>query len=697
MQGLQVTERNSEPQTHPSGNLGMPLMRTALHGRDTTVKVTRYVEALNASEMLKVWLESRQGDWPADDPPVSELTPLDELSPCLPDSCHTSGPALSPSPTPSSCANLPWTSTPEVLGQGSIDKTRSALAREAPIPQLVENNGTIFAYFHGCSTEEPATSKFRIQIHASINLAAKRSGCHLLAIPGLPLQSGNAEGTFLLTIASASSQVTDGLEAYEKIAYVDDDYSLHPLQHGQISHTFRLDTPFGFKLLCLEERRVLEPSEFEIDSDVLTRYDWEKLYMDGLSAKHTMICSLRLHPFLMWAEEVQFKLYLIGGPSGSLERRLDAGNRRIYLDGKGCDAEHELEISLTCSVADLQKSFVLSWEQSLGVAPFEVWLPRISGLYRNKLNELFDLPYDADCSIVPKPCTRSRVYSKVDQEEFLKASGEIYFFPENQHTPRTIWRSLSEKSGQFYDELTADYDISTSSSTPINEGCITPLEHSLKLESIDLSAVERQRTSEADILEKSSAHNGNWKAETEMHAVDATKELKTISDKTSHHGPKSALVLIVLLMLDWVYWLIGLVVAPVRLVKIMVLTWVFSRAFGHDSVLQLEEFVKGKAIDVLSSWDFEPVQLGEDLTGWKHLMAKVNQGAESVIHDGHADVLKQVDGQSEEAEEVSENIPEVSEDMLAKDPGSKDTKEKPSNLLDRIDLALGWRPPTGTW
>lgn len=721
-QGLQATQRNKEPQTHKRGRLARGRMRTGLRDRDTTVKITRYVETLNANERLEKWLDDRQSDWLADDPPFSELLSDDERPSCLPDSCDSSGPALSPSPTPSSRAALPWTSIRGIRGGGSANKTHSDLGGEAPIPTLIEDNGTTFARFHGYSTEKSEAGKFRIEIYASIKLEAHRSGCHSLAIPGLPLQSGNAEGTFRLTVMGDPSSVKDRFEAHEKVAYVDDDISTHPLKHERMSHSFRLDTPFNVKLLCFEMCRLLEPTDFEVESDVYTRYEWENWEGDDLSAENSMICSLRLHPFLMWAEDVKFKLYLIGGPSGTLETSLDPGNRRIYLEGKRCDAEHELEISLTCKVAELQKTFIISWEQSLGVAPFQIWLPRISGLHRKKLEELFDLPHGRSVSLTPGPCRRSRLYSMVAQEEFLKASGEIFFFPENQHTPRTIRQSLSEQSGQFYEELTAEYDVSAPSSSTVSGACVTPLEQSSSLnpnKGRGNGIISLLRGLPTDPSGRPTVREElNEDAGTSVPASDATKATQATSTEALHHPPKSLLAQSFFWTLGMLYWFIGRLAAPARLVKVLVWIWLCFRAFEHDTMVQLESSVMSKAIDAWSRWDLEPVQLRGDFTGWKHLMAKVNQGAARVIHDGHIGVLSSINRQPEKVMEGSDGVSVMSEDGVVEDTSgveqpvlvggglngrtlssleSNDQEAEALTLLDRIDLALGWRPPTGVW
>ena len=718
-QSLQAAESQNPPKTLPRGKATMIPLPAKCQHRDTTVKVTRYAEARNASERLEKWLEDRRNDWDVESCTASEL--ISEGG--IPEVFNAQDATLSPSPTPSSRAALPWTSLKGIRGGGSIKRKFRSSGQDTPIATLVEDNGILFAFFQDCSAGESETIRICVEIHACIMLEAQPPGCHSLAIPGLPLQGGHAQGTFTLKIKGPATLGNDDFKAYEKVAYVDKDFSTHPLQHDQMSLTFSLAMPFTVNVLCFEACRVLEPSNFEVDSDVYTRYDRENFDDDGITAEHSMLCSLRLHPFLMWGENVQFKLYLVGGPSGTLETCLTPGNRRIHLKGKRCDSEHELEILMTCPVADLQKTFIISWEQSLGVAPFEMWLPRISGLHNKRLKGLLDLPYEGGISINPRPCKKSRLYSMVAQDEFLKSSGDIYFFPENQHTPRTIRQSLTEKSGQFYDELTAEYDESTPT-TPVDADFKAPLKHSI----ITLKPSKRPQTSTSDFLSDALADAGNRMnvrkrskkfAEAEGAAKDVPEPINTTQPKASGAGASSFLIRGAVFMVTMLRWFFSHLAAPVRLLKVMMVTWLCLRAFDHDSVAQFENSVMAQAKDAWDSWDFEPVELRGDFTGWKHLLAKINHGAATVIHDGRLGVQTPIDVALEESDEVVEDDPMVDEEVPAGaiykgqpsavgkeeevnghpsslSQGREAEKEDGLTLLDRIDLALGWKPPQGT-
>jgi hypothetical protein len=724
LQKVPGAAQHNDSQTLASGSLTRRAVRKGLRDRDSTVKVTRYAEALNASERLEKWLQDRRHEWPAANSSTSEIATDDDRSVRLLNLNDSSGPALSPSPTPSSCVALPWTSVRGIRGGGSIDGMYNDPVEEAPIPALVEDNGTLFAFFQGC-TGDSRTARFRIQIDASIKLEAQHSGCHSLEIPGLPMQSGSAKGTFVLKIIATVLPRRDNFQAYEKVAYVENDFSTHPLHQDQMSHVFRLDTPFSVKLLCFEACRALQPSDFEVDSDVHTRYDWENLDGDGITAEHSMVCSIRLHPFLLWAETVEFKLYLTGGPSGTLESSLEPGNRRIYLCGKGCGSEHELEITLSCPVADLHKTFTISWEQPLGTVPFEVWLPRISGLYRQKLDEVFDLPREAGTTLIPRPCKRSRLYSMIAQDTFLKSSAETFFFPENQHTPGTIQKSLTERSGQFYDELTAE-DLESVSGSPVNEGRMTPL----KNVTLALQPKKRPRIGQTDFLSNAVPYYGhspicNAKpgeyGEILMPVGNAAKPTETASVKRGHHTSEQSFpIQLFNVLLRALRWFLRQLAAPARLLKALILLWLCFRAFDHGTVVQLEQSIALKSKQTWKGWDFEPVRLHGDITGWKHLVAKANQGAARVICDGHIGSLMsfgmQQEGEKEEREgQEAERASAVDEDVAVEErqkpeqpvffqgelkrrsspPVGRDKAPDESlTLLDRIDLALGWKPPT---
>jgi hypothetical protein len=726
VQDLPGKEHQRGTQTLPRGATINDHYHSTARDRDITVKVTRYAEAMTAGERLEKWLEERRHDWGSGDE-FNELYSDEDESirfPNFDDFRGSPGPALSPSPTPSSRAALPWTSIPGMRGGGSIYGADSEFVDEEPVPSLVEENGTIFAYFCGATAAESKINKFRIKIHAAAKLEHQQSGCQLLTIPGLPQQSGNMMGTFNLTISTAESTEHGDFKAYEKLAYVDADFRTHPLDTGQMFHAFRLDAPLTIKLLCFEDCRALDPSEFEIDSDVKTRYDWENLDGDGITAEHSMICSLRLHPFLMWAQSVKLKLFLVGGPSGTLETTLGPGSRRIYLDGDLCDAEHEMEISLVCPVADLQKPFTLSWEQSLGVAPFETWLPRISGLYRKKLDDVFDLPLENTVSVAPRPCKKSRAYSMDAQARFLKSSGEVYFFPENQLTQKVIQQSLASHSGQFYDELTAKYSDSASP-TPLSEQCRTPvIPSTVNLQIAKRLKLDIPKTS-GSLSPQTTQELARMANETKNLSPAMLKETtaKTESTASAGEAPPSRLFFLIrwlVFLLHMLHGLFSRLAAPAKILRMLIMAWLCFRAFNHDRVVELEQSLKSKATDAWNNWDFEPVQLYDDFTGWKHLIAKVNQGAARVIHDGHIGVLSPMDfeldndeetvkseGEMEQEtasaqEEVAKNTIGVTEPEKTREQSEPTTSafadrdlasKDPYPILDKIDRALGWRPP----
>jgi hypothetical protein len=729
-----VGERQNWPKTLPRTRpTWSPLPEP--RQRDSTVKVTGYGEALNASERLEKWIEDRQNHWPTESSSPNDFILDDDISHRITDVAESSDAALSPSPTPSSRAALPWTSLRGIRGGGSNDESYYDKAEEAPLTTLIEDNGIIFAFFRGRRILDAKNARVRIEIHARITLEAQHSGSFSLTIPGLPMQGGHAEGSFTLHVKGPSSSESDGFRAYEKVAYIEDDFSTHPLQHSELSHTFRLDNPFKISFLCFEACRVLEPSNFEIDSDIHSRYDWENLDGGGITAEHSMICSIRLHPFLLWAEYVQFKLYLLGGPSGRLEASLEPGHRRIYLEGKRCDTEHELEISMTCTVADLLKTFTISWDQSLGVAPFEIWLPRISGLYRSKLEDIFDLPDEAGISITPRPCRRSRRYSMDAQDSFLKSSGEIYFFPENQHTSRSIQQSLREESGQFYDELTGEYS-DFEPETLDRKDCKLPPKKSL----INMEATMRQRARLSglrDIVTDSGHPSGTpsrlvriseGRADLKNIAGRDRSEKEAAIGKGERQRPKSILIRGSIFIIDMISWIFVRLVAPMRVLKTIILIWLCLRAFQHDSVARVETYVISTAKDTWDRWDFQPVQLHDDFTGWKHLMAKAKLGKERVNDDADG-LLGSADVQPEELGEeptggmataivtedvvpeavliLSEDMPTVSLDEQTNRPSPSpspsssphaQTAEPSERLtfLDRIDRVLGWKPPRGT-
>ena len=733
--------------TLPRGTRSNVANTTDAERRDATVTITRPAEGWTIGERIERWLEIGRAHTAREEVPEAASsgglsTDYSELP-----SEKNQTVTLSASPTPSSQAALPWTSAASMRGGGLEPQSLSDCHDEEVSIRFTEDHGIMLASFDRYLYDNQSPTTFLITIHASIQLEPQPLGYHSFIVPGLPLQRGASDGVVHFLVINSEVSATDGFQSHQKVACVDENLALLPFEEDGLLQPFRLDESFRLNLLCYQPCRTLESSDFEVDYDVRARYDWENLDDDKVAAEHTMICSLRLRSFLMWAESAQFNLYLTGGPSGNLEVSLGAGHRRIYLEGRECDAKHELQLSMSCPVADLQATFIIYWEQSLGLTPFEIWLPRLSGTRRQTLHQIFDLPCQDEITLRPKSCHNARLYSRIAQDEVLEKAEKFYFFPENQLTPGGMGEQLAARDRRSSEGLSSSGRTSTSES---RTRPASPL--SLRTDKL-LPRVSKRREPEArnkvrrhgDVSEsKTNARpvSGNAlrvrKNDTAAIKMAKTKLAGTRTTGASYPRFQSPV--------PWLSpnrvlaKLAALVFSCLRLTlrPSSVLFFILAVQLGLLDVplewpARWNRHVKMSVQGLWNRWDFQPVHLHGDLTGWRHLLGVLNRqdhqirdlrseeqrnadnavqtifylpAQEDAWEQGMSDDIANVAGGTDfgqnnnDAAGINSLVAEGEEPAVnvdvrdnPKHDGGRDGSQ--ISWLDRIDMALGWTPPEG--
>lgn len=313
------------------------------------------------------------------------------------------------------------------------------------------------------------------------------------------------------------------------------------------------------------------------------------------------------------------------------------------------------------------------------------------------------------------------------EERFLKASSEVYFFPENQHTPRTIQQSLTDQSGQFYEELTAS-DLVSGPTTPDRPNYTTEYTSAMKKSKLTIKPNKHARKRQSTVLNETTTEDGHQastptdlkgKAQSKFSNRGEATATKCLSGGASLETSQLFFPLrIIVFIFELLYWFMTLLMAPVRLFKMIILTWLCLRAFDSHIVVPVENSIRSKAIEAWGRLEFEPVQLYGDFTGWKHLIATASQGTARFVHDGKNGRLAPMNGLGEQAE-VEEGSEEVAVSVMAEDRKKEGLEEDASgrvlqeevdaksssfttkeqdveqtfSFLDRIDRALGWAPP----
>lgn len=328
-------------------------------------------------------------------------------------------PEISPSPTPSSCADLPWTSTQKLEASSrdlqAIDEHHTRLS-----PTVVIDNGIQTVVFGGSSNDKIFNIRFHVKFEARIRLELLSNGSYRLAIPGLPKQPGNGQGLLMLTVED--DRLPDGpsaREAFENILYVDENMCVHSMGDKTGSAQFALSEPLFTDFLCYQERVRLSPDDYKLESGLQIDSVWPKQPGQKVYDKMSLNCCIRMRRMFCWAETISFTLFLWGGPRGKV--RWELGRHKKVID-LGEEPQQQvsgagdcLEMSFICRSIDLVEPFTITWKKARDNL-FDKSTPRISNRPDEHIQEQPRTPqkkhvresvYTKSGSSVPGPCPPS--------------------------------------------------------------------------------------------------------------------------------------------------------------------------------------------------------------------------------------------------------------------------------------------------
>ncbi len=586
-------------------------------------------------------------------------------------------PNLPPSPSPSSQAAVPWTSV----------KYRNPLQIRGGVSSAATwdwRNGFLYAVF----PSEAGDSSLCVRLQAKVHLREDTErGGNVLEIPGLPIQA-DSQGHFSLRITD------DGegeFKVFEKVAHVHKDFNIQPFESPKLDVKFSTGEPFSLKLLRFKEPiEVLSASDFEIDYDIRASYDLENpgdSTDETICVRYLAICTLRPREFLFWAKHLRFTIFITGGPTGNARFELARGKRRIYLNDNHCKAGHELEITLTMDAKDLAKTFTLVFDRTLGIAPFELWLPRISSTSR-AAQELLDERDVEDGEGVPTTPAECKVpglnkddacrqpstaFSMLANTKSLAAKPAPGHLPENQPTPRS-------RAHRFREE---ERDSPGEGSSLYVEDADTSVQDSSKAGSQKYMPHHRRGSLLPDRSGKQESEEDISTNAQEFGPASLASEVRATGQ--SFGIPRIWQCVFVLCLL--VSYLATTSRGAMAVESIRVQTWEGVAALRAENVL---DFV--------------------DLTSWKRLLARMK--GESVAEE--QTIAEDVEDQQEDASAIV-RAPRL-EQELGDDSGDSSAWEQPKeappvketvkettsgeeqiSFRDRLDWALGWRGPHGEW
>lgn len=599
-------------------------------------------------------------------------------------------PNLPPSPSPSSQASVPWTSV----------KRRNPLQIRGGVLSAAtwdSSNGFLYAVFPTEAGEPPLCVRLQAKVHLREDT---EKGGIVLEIPGLPIQA-DGQGHFTLHITNDRE---GEFNVFEKVAHVHTDFNIQRLESPMLDVKFNTEKPFSLRLLRFKEPiETLSASDFEIDYDIRASYDLENpgdSIDDTICVRYLAVCTLRLRQCLFWAKYFRFTVFITGGPAGDAKFELAPGERQIYLNDNHCKAGSELEITLTMDAKDLAKTFTLIFDRTLGIAPSEYWLPRISSTSRTaqELLDKCDVEDGEGMFISPARCKApslnkgnacrqpGRDFPMLAQTKSLAAKPAPVYLPENQRARRSSAHRLPRRGEMLHGEDSPLYveDVDTSlhdSSEAGSQKCVPPRRQDSLLPNFS-----REQELEEDIGGLRSDRSRKPKSE-ELIGSNA-QEVGRASLASEVRATGQTLGIPRILQCAFVLCLL--------------VSYLATTSRGAMAV----ESIRARTWEGVAALRAKSVPEFDDLTGWKHLLARLK--GESVAKEGtvaeHAEDRQEaasgtakVPGLEQDLDNDSGNSSAWEQPMEASPVEESATGEQQLSFRDRIDWALGWRGPHGGW
>ena len=255
------------------------------------------------------------------------------------------------SPSPSSRAEMPWTSPTKLRGGAS----RRIDAHETPLnsEDLLNNTSASEIIFPG------RRYMYTGQVHfmARLCLDSDDAGYEVLRIPGLPKTSA---GEFHLNMQTLQSEATQevAVSTHERVAFVDTEFVVHhfdqPIQRLPYCGDLLI------RLLCYQPTQVFESHDVHLNVGTVMRIEKAKDRESRL-VTFELSCMPEIKA-IFWADEVTTKFWLQGGPPGMVAVQMNQ-QRRIELE---CATTTCItEVAVTQRVEDIKKPFTIVLQSPL--------------------------------------------------------------------------------------------------------------------------------------------------------------------------------------------------------------------------------------------------------------------------------------------------------------------------------------------
>ncbi|KAL9624433.1 MAG: hypothetical protein Q9160_001396 [Pyrenula sp. 1 TL-2023] len=357
-----------------SSSIGVPSRR------DMTTQI-------NPRESVANWLRNTRTGWWSSEEATDYLVPSLTDKSCSDKRNFVLQPVISPeqrrvvrnnerpssSPSPEPVSSLHSTHEIGLYGAQTTQLRGGALPTASPLfgkvtesflSPLIQDQGN-WKWVVCLPTTEEET--WLVDFEAQVYLKIHPEGGHTLDVPGLPQQAGEVQGEYNITLEEPEFSATssDDISVLEKVQIVDDPDTLRFLRNGETHGTFSIDEGFSLRFLTLERNRWLTAEQFDVEFTVEQSYEVGK--GGDLTISHGLVCTIYPGPFMWWAVEATFTLFVHESPWNRTLSLQIAGDYTLDMGiGSGYSLDNESRITVSKSVSELLKPIKMTWKQRCG-------------------------------------------------------------------------------------------------------------------------------------------------------------------------------------------------------------------------------------------------------------------------------------------------------------------------------------------
>lgn len=256
--------------------------------------------------------------------------------------------------------------------RATIVSTCNPTTRKAPTIESID--AWLWAF---CLTDAEEES-WTVALKATVFLERHLDGVYTLRIPGLPQQAGFAKGKYSITLQDPeiATHFPNYVSLQDRVQLVKTPSTLEKFSKGERHGTFSLGEDFSLRFLLQEHNRHLISSDFDVDYAFYEDHGTDSVGNQCIA--YSLACSIHIAPFILWAEEVTFTLFIYGSPwDGAFV--IPMLDDFVIEMGSTSDQilDNEIMMTFTKRVSELSRPIKLTWKQWVGPEYMRI-LPSVS-------------------------------------------------------------------------------------------------------------------------------------------------------------------------------------------------------------------------------------------------------------------------------------------------------------------------------